>query len=608
MISRSLILKFGIFCWLILLAEFSVQAQWTSQSVTLKPGWNAVYLHVDLSHETLDRLVGSAALETTPIEEIWMWFPAVGLSDLLQSPQDPLITTSQWRSWKRSTPGASALQRLPGNSACLVFSSSAMDYVWTFKGKPQLPNHQWTSSGLNFLGIPTSKTNPPNFESYLSQSPLLYQNVEIFEYTGGQLGAGNPSRVIALRTTPVQRGKAFWMRAGLLYNRYYGPFEIRNASTKGIDFGSALSTVRFRLRNFTASPLTITAEHLLSESAPADQTPIAGPPPLLIRGDINPSDLTFGYSPFLAGDSHSWTLPPVGQPGAEIEVVIGLVRSSLAGDPAAHLASIIRFTDSLGFLEVDMGVTATAGSRAGLWVGEAAISQVQSSIKSYQRDATGAPITSTQDTNFGSYIVTSVNENLGAVPRVFPLRLIVHNDGTTASLLQRVFYGFDSASNLINATQEDFLDPNRIGTARRVTAAHLPFTPENTFWNFSNPMVPGSFMTATVTVAHDEHASNPFLHTYHPDHDNLDARFSDTPLPTGFESYRVLREITLSLNPPSDNFTSIVGSGQIIEGVYHEILTFEGKQAPQGPESRSFISQGKFILRRLNDIPVLTAP
>ena len=115
-------------------------------------------------------------------------------------------------------------------------------------------------------------------------------------------------------------------------------------------------------------------------------------------------------------------------------------------------------------------------------------------------------------------------------------------------------------------------------------------------------------MTATVTVAHDEHASNPFLHTYHPDHDNLDARFSDTPLPTGFESYRVLREITLSLNPPSDNFTSIVGSGQIIEGVYHEILTFEGKQAPQGPESRSFISQGKFILRRLNDIPVLTAP
>jgi hypothetical protein len=48
-----------------------VQAQWITQSLDLKAGWNAVYLHVDASHETLDTLVG--ADQANPIQEIWMW-------------------------------------------------------------------------------------------------------------------------------------------------------------------------------------------------------------------------------------------------------------------------------------------------------------------------------------------------------------------------------------------------------------------------------------------------------------------------------------------------------------------------------------------------------
>src|SRR5690349_3805296 len=52
----------------------SSRAQWLTQSILIKPGWTAIYLHVDASHQSLDQLVG-ADLDN-PISEIWLWLPA----------------------------------------------------------------------------------------------------------------------------------------------------------------------------------------------------------------------------------------------------------------------------------------------------------------------------------------------------------------------------------------------------------------------------------------------------------------------------------------------------------------------------------------------------
>ena len=43
--------------------------------------------------------------------------------------------------------------------------------------------------------------------------------------------------------------------------------------------------------------------------------------------------------------------------------------------------------------------------------------------------------------------------------------------------------------------------------------------------------VPGS-LSCTITVPYND-PTNPFLHQYHPDHDNKDARFQDFALPGG---------------------------------------------------------------------------
>ena len=215
----------------------------------------------------------------------------------------------------------------------------------------------------------------------------------------------------------------------------------------------------------------------------------------------------------------------------------------------------------------------------------------------YQRDAGNSLVTSSN----GAYVITGVNTNLGTVARSYPLRLIVHNDGTTAVLLQRAYYGLRQGTNLVVATQESLLDPAHLDTARRVSAVHLPWTSTNGFWTFSGQLLPGGTLVTQTLLPYDDQASNPFLHTYHPDHDNLDSTFK-TQLAPGAESYEVTRQITLAITPPGNDFMSLTTANQTLSGNYFETITLTGL----GGFPRTFNVTGGFALNRISPIAVLT--
>ena len=362
------------------------------------------------------------------------------------------------------------------------------------------------------------------------------------------------------------------MRSGTVFNRYFGPFEVVNSGDSGIDFGISQSSSTFRLRNLSSSNLTVTLRLAASETPPLGQSNIAGVPPLLLRGSLNFTNLTYDYTNLPAGSPRTWTLAPRNLPGSEVEVVLGLNRAAITNVPGALLAGILSFTDSLGHTSVQLPVSATAASRAGLWVGSASVSQVAHYLKSYQRGPDNAPVVSSN----GSYVVSSEDTSLGAVPAAYPLRLIVHNPTNgNAVLLQRVYYGFDPATNVVVANGESALHPAYLKNARRITATHLPWTTNNTVWALSGQLGQVSNLTANVTVAYDDQASNPFLHTYHPDHDNLNATFNAV-LPQGAESYRIERAITLLVQPPANDFSSLVAAAGTFTGEYREIVTLKG--------------------------------
>jgi hypothetical protein len=586
----------------------SAKAQWLTQSVSLKAGWNAVYLHVDASHATLQDLIGSGT--NVPISEVWRWNTSSTMQ-FVSDEQTPAFDASQWASWSHSAPDSSLLQRLVGNTAYLVcVNTNVPTYTWNIKGKPVPPSYHWTSAGINFIGFPTVPTGPPTFYDFLMKAPDLYSNAQIFQYTGGDMGAANPAAVslYAWRTATVKRGQAFWMCKTNYFNTYFGPFEVDLNNAKGVDYANTLSVRSFRLRNLTATNVIVTLNVAASETPPAGQTNIVCVPPLLVRGSLNASNLTYACAGLAPGSPCSWTLKAKGAAGSEVEVVLGLNRSAMTGQVGEFQAGVLSFTDSLGFTKVDVPVSANVASSAGLWVGSAAITRVGEYLKSYAQDATNGllTVTDTNSANYGAYVVTGTNTQLGSVSRTYPLRLIVHNpaSGNPAILLQHVFYGVDAYSNTIVTTSEDALSRSSLKDARRISATHLPWSAANAGWAFSGNLDQTS-MVATVTTDYDDSAANPFVHTYHPDHDNLSADGS-AKLAQGAESYAIRREIVLSMMPPTDDFDSYVSKSKTLSGDYSETITLLGMAHTAGTDTREFHVRGVFSLNRITDIPTLT--
>ena len=595
---------------LLLLLALPARAQWVTQTLSLKAGWNAVYLHVDASHQTIPELLGIAGgdASSSPIMEVWLWAPPVSTVQFVTSPQNPLPDNNQWRYWRRNQ-GDGTLARMVGNAAYLVrVSADTATYAWTIQGKPLVPSYQWTTTGLNFIGFPTVPTDAPMWEDFIEPSPELQLNAEIFHYPGGELGAGNPGRLYALRLTPVTRGQAYWLRSGTVFNRYFAPFEVEATGGGGLVFGDALSAQNFRVRNLTTNVVTMTLNLVASETPPAGQPAITGVPPLQLRGALNTTNLTYGFTNLSVGTARTVTLAPKGTPGSDVEVVLGLDRSSMTGAEGALFAAVLRLTDSLGFSMVEMPVTARVASTSGLWVGNAEINRVEPYLPALQKLAASAvPVDPAPTLPEG--VVEVPREELEAnVPRTFPVRLIVHNPGSgNAKLLQQVFYGFDTYTNQVVATSESVLLASYLPQSRRITTSNLPWRAGNEPWSFSGRLGDASTLTTTVETAFDDHASNPFLHTYHPDHDNLDATFK-TQVPRGMESYGIRREITLRVLPPSTNVFSL-GNSRTMRGWYKETIRLVGLARGGGTsDTRDFLISGPFTLTRISDVGALTAP
>lgn len=586
--------------WLVLAP--AGRAQWQTQSIDLKAGWNAVFLHVDATHDTLNSLVGGDA--TNPILEVWRWNPP-SVAQFTTSPANPTVA-AEWSSWVR-TNAASVLQRMTGDSAYLVrVGTNVANYSWRIKGRPVMPRHDWTISGLNLIGFPTVTNNPPKFDAFLANAPELQTATpEIYYYRGGDLGATNPALLPSalFRNTSVNRGQAYWVRSGTVFNRYFGPFEVQGAGVNGVDFRETLSSATLRLRNLTTNTLTVTLRLTNSEAPPAGQTNIAGLPALLLRGTMNQTNLTYSYTNVPAGAARTWTLAGRGLPGSEVEVVFGLNRAAMTNAPGALLAGVLRFTDSLGHSQVDLPVSARAASSAGLWIGAAAVTQVGHYLKSYDRDPNGQPLTSTN----GSYVVTGVDTSLGAAARPYPLRLIVHNPLTgNASLLQRVYYGVDANTNVVAATRESSLSAAYLKDARRVSATHLPWTETNAPWALNGRLRAQTNLLTTIRLPYNDQAANPFLHTYHPDHDNLKPGFKEVQ-PQGAESYAVERTVNLLVTPPANDFSSLVAAGDTITGEYLETVLIKGLARAGGTnDTRQFQVRGAFTLNRVSEVPTLT--
>ncbi len=372
---------------LLLLSATGLQAQWLKQTFTLKPGWNAIFTHVDASYVTLDSLVPEAGA----VAEIWLWKPTFSTIQFVTTPYTNATASSQWAVWTSVRGDTDTLTALVGNGAYLVNNRNTNDFVWSVMGRPVPPTYQWTTTGLNFLGFPTPSNAAPSFSTYLTPAPsldlskTLQNQAHAFRYGGGNLGPTNPVEVVSFTasTTPVTRGQAFWVRGSTnYYNHYYGPVEVSLQNTAGIQYRDTLGTYGLRLKNVTASSRTVTLSLVASDTPPTNQTLIVAMPQLLVRGELSTTTLNYDYA-VLAGQQ--FTLAPQGQAGSELQVVLGLNRTLMTGAAGSLYAGILRITDTGGLQQTDIPVSATVPSASGLWVGSATVNKVGEYLKTYAK-------------------------------------------------------------------------------------------------------------------------------------------------------------------------------------------------------------------------------
>jgi hypothetical protein len=534
----------------------TAHAQWQNTTYTLKSGWNAIYLHGDATHATPAQLFAAYPA----VSEIWRWNPNPNEVQFTSTPMIPSAGTSEWSVWK-SDGSASSLGQLIGQTAYLVKCSAATSVIIAQKVLP--PSASWVRNGANLMGFPSKLTGSvyPTMGSYFATFPAaIASNVKIYKYNGGDLGPGNPVQVFSTSTERVDRNQAYWFDSEVVGN-FCAPVEISLSNSSGLDFGRIGSTITMRLLNRSSTVSTVTIAPVASANAPTGQEGITAAVPITRR--------TFNAS------TASWTETPISTAytevvgaNATVELSFGIDRAAMTGSSNAFYGSLLRLTDSANLYDILLPVTARKASLAGLWIGEASVGGVQSKVPGFTDTAT---------------------------PQGYPLRYLIHvDDAGTARVLSQVFLG-----KLAGETLQDGITPleSNLSTAdkasaRRIVAAHLPL---DRVLATTGSFAVGSSLSCTIATPFNDPVS-PFVHQYHPDHDN---KSGSTALVSGQESYDISRAVTFTLAAtPPEGVSPIGYGGSVIAGTYAEVIS--------GLHKESITVTGNFSLQRVSEIGTLT--
>jgi hypothetical protein len=102
--------------------------------------------------------------------------------------------------------------------------------------------------------------------------------------------------------------------------------------------------------------------------------------------------------------------------------------------------------------------------------------------------------------------------------------------------------------------------------------------------------------TGEIGIGYDD-PLNPFKHSYHPDHDNLDERFEEK-IPEGTESFSITRVVELEFTEADPERLTLAGWGDNqFGGIYRERVT--------GLHTRTIHASGTFRLMQVSRVGVL---
>jgi hypothetical protein len=561
-----------LFCWsVLLLAAVSAHAQWHTQSYVLHRGWNALWMPVDLTDVEIDDL--NLPLE---IEEIWRWEPNDDAATFVEDVNESITLerVEDWRRWKRGDAIETDLLWLRGNATYLfkVNIPTGTTLAWSITGRATAPEYKWRTDGLNFYGFNVRSGFNTTFNQYLQGAGLVDFNTQIFRYPGNDLNAVQPQILNNPRQAVLAPMRGYWIRSDR-YSTFAGPVSVIPGGGDGLFFDNLSGRQSLQLRNASAlaDPVSITLEVVPSEAYPA----YASAPTSLRSGLVKLALRSFDP------DTGAQVLSPLTGDSLTLELAQNAIRdlvfvvdwANMSANPGERFESLLRITDSRNLVEYFLPVVAEAPVRTGLWMGEATITHVRNQF--YDPEAEG------QQEN-----------GMFPVRRPATLRLLVHYDANgTARLLSQAYLGVNGEDEIIVSTAEAPLDASRLDSAIRLTAAHLP--PAHAFVGTAT----GDELAFSVQVPFDD-PHNPFVHAYHPDHDNI--ANDGSALAPNIESFTIDRVIQLIFSDEPLPGLSVDWGGNVIGGTFAEAIS--------GLHRYGLEAEGTFFLQRISDAATFELP
>jgi hypothetical protein len=490
--------------------------------------------------------------------------------------------------------------------------------------------------GTNYSTAPTVTISaPPAGVTATATATVANGSVTGFTVSGGSGYSAAPTVTIAAPPAAVQATAT----ANLNSNGQVGSITVNNAGTNytsvpsvsvsGGNFTTRVTaTANATIANGAVTGFTITNTGAGYIATPTSVTVAA--PPAAVQATANATianGQVTGFTMNNTGTNYT-SIPSVTVSGGTfITPVTATATSTLNG--TGGIASITRTNVGAGYLTAPTvtisappeAATATAqalltnGAVSGYTITNAGFGYTTAPTVTVDSPPDSIPATATATVDKGSvtgFTVTSGGSGYDKAPAVsvalppaqtgtstpnpFKLRTLLHiSDGGTYNLLSRVYLGtLAAAPNATGlSTLESKLKADSLDTAMRFSAAHLP--PGSVFLGSRS----GSSCTFTVTNPYNG-ATNPFVHKYHPDHDNQDALFQNT-LAAGVESPNISRScvFTFTATPPAGSTTPVSSWGSsVIGGTYSENIT--------GIHKETLNVSGTFELRRASEIGTLS--
>jgi hypothetical protein len=580
---------------------FNAQAAPTqTQTFDLRPGWNAIYLEVQPAANTPTEVFNGV-----PLESVWTLRTPTFSVQFIQNPGEPISSNAEWLRFiptNRVESFQNTLFRIAPHQAYLVKVTGAAPVTLRVTGQPLLRPLTWKPDAYVLTGLPVDTAAPPSFASFFRGSKAHYDSAVRRLQTIYRLNAGGD-------WTPVDpddrtaAGEAFWVftRGS---SEYQGPFSTRVLAGDGLEFGSNVPRLGLTLANLTSSNLNLTLRDIVAPGANLlsysslnvtngmEYLPLPTPFSVsLAPGDSTVLFLTIRRQA-MAGPNYETVLEATD--GAGTHFLVPVTAAKVLGAAEAKL-----FNDGggrgIGLLSAAVGKLSPpqeAQSHAGLWSGTITVNAVS---EAHAAD----PNTPTP------------------VAKEFNLRVLLHVDTNgVARLLKEVIqmsaqgrFTNDANGNRVKAEADRFVlvtDFSKlgqfkgvalrdgVGQGRRLCSVGFDFAASNTnnFVVLNGSFAVGQTVSGRLNVPSTQ-PTNPFLHRFHPDHDNLAADFKQFKE----EAYPVTRAVQFEFRPaPADSKTVDYGYNEIA-GIYRETLS--------GLHRRDLKVSGTFQLNRLTTVGVL---